>query len=67
LLPKGHHDFHRFIAPDDLVDRLAARELTTTHLQGMRITDEPRAVLTDDTTLSYLGCAIKRAHPQEDA
>jgi 2-polyprenyl-6-hydroxyphenyl methylase / 3-demethylubiquinone-9 3-methyltransferase len=60
LIPKGNHDFHKFISPDELSERLAARNLRVTDLQGLVLEMEPPAIrISASTDVSYIGYAIK--------
>ncbi len=49
FIPKGNHDFHKFIRPEDLSKRMAA----------LFDLENPRAVLAETPADSYLGHAIK--------
>jgi 2-polyprenyl-6-hydroxyphenyl methylase / 3-demethylubiquinone-9 3-methyltransferase len=61
FIPKGNHDFHKFLRPDELSERLAAQGLQTADITGLTFDlDNPHAVLTETTTISYLGYAIKQ-------
>jgi 2-polyprenyl-6-hydroxyphenyl methylase/3-demethylubiquinone-9 3-methyltransferase len=61
FIPKGNHDFHKFLRPDELSERLAAQGLQTADITGLTFDlDNPRAVLAETTTISYLGYAIKQ-------
>jgi 2-polyprenyl-6-hydroxyphenyl methylase/3-demethylubiquinone-9 3-methyltransferase len=60
FIPKGNHDFHKFLAPDDLTERMAAKGLRLIETKGIAFDlDEPAAKLADSTQVSYLGHAIK--------
>jgi 2-polyprenyl-6-hydroxyphenyl methylase/3-demethylubiquinone-9 3-methyltransferase len=60
FIPKGNHDFHKFLAPDDLARHLAANGLRVVDTRGIAFDlDAPRAFLTDSTEVSYLGYALK--------
>lgn len=55
LLPKGTHDFKKFIRPAELDQWIRAAGLKTQHISGM--TYNPftgRCVLSDDTDINYL-------------
>ena len=55
LLPKGTHDFKKFIRPAELDQWIRAAELKTQHISGM--TYNPltgNCVLSDDTDINYL-------------
>jgi 2-polyprenyl-6-hydroxyphenyl methylase/3-demethylubiquinone-9 3-methyltransferase len=54
---KGSHDFHKFIAPADLSQRLAGLGVRVGHVQGIAWTDPPSLV--DDPRISYMGAARK--------
>jgi 2-polyprenyl-6-hydroxyphenyl methylase / 3-demethylubiquinone-9 3-methyltransferase len=58
LVPKGNHDFHKFIAPDDLAGRIAARGLQVADISGLAVdVSGPRVVIVESTEVSYLGYA----------
>jgi 2-polyprenyl-6-hydroxyphenyl methylase / 3-demethylubiquinone-9 3-methyltransferase len=60
LVPKGNHDFHKFIAPDDLAGRIAARGLKVTDISGLAVdVRAPRVVIVESTEVSYIGHATK--------
>lgn len=60
FIPKGNHDFHKFIDPDDLTARMAARGLELGGLRGIAFDlDAPAAMLSDSTAVSYLGHATR--------
>jgi 2-polyprenyl-6-hydroxyphenyl methylase/3-demethylubiquinone-9 3-methyltransferase len=60
FIPKGNHDFHKFLTPEDLTRRLATNGLRVTQIRGIAFDlEQPRAYLTDSTEVSYLGHAIK--------
>jgi 2-polyprenyl-6-hydroxyphenyl methylase / 3-demethylubiquinone-9 3-methyltransferase len=61
FIPKGNHDFHKFLRPDELSERLAAQGLQPVDITGLTFDlDNPHAILTETTTISYLGYAIKQ-------
>lgn len=61
FIPKGNHDFHKFIRPDDLSEQMAAHGLRTQDITGLTFDlENPRAVLAETPTVSYLGYAIKQ-------
>jgi 2-polyprenyl-6-hydroxyphenyl methylase/3-demethylubiquinone-9 3-methyltransferase len=61
FIPKGNHDFHKFLTPDDLAGRLATNGLKIADTRGIGFDlKTPRAFLTDSTDVSYLGYAVKR-------
>jgi len=55
--PRGRHDFHRFITPEDLKKRLRARGARVTALAG--IGWQPAPHLVRSTRVTYLGLARK--------
>lgn len=60
LIPKGIHDFHKFLNPDDLAQRLAQRGLRLVETRGIGIDLEvPAPTLIDSVQVSYIGYAIK--------
>jgi hypothetical protein len=61
FIPKGNHDFHKFIRPEDLKERLARRGLKTMEVQGLKFlldTDPRRVDFAPTTEISYIGYAI---------
>lgn len=62
FIPKGNHDFHKFIAPEDLAGRLAERGLRTVEIRGLQFNltaDPPRVEFAPTPAISYLGYAVK--------
>lgn len=60
MIRKGNHDFHKFLDPEDLPERLAARGMRTVEVQGVGFDfDNARATLVDTLEVSYLGYAVK--------
>jgi 2-polyprenyl-6-hydroxyphenyl methylase/3-demethylubiquinone-9 3-methyltransferase len=60
FIPKGNHDFHKFLSPEDLGRRLAANGLRLVQTRGIAFDLEaPRAFIVDSTEVSYLGYAIR--------
>ena len=62
FIPKGNHDFHKFIRPEDLKERLAKRGLRTVEVQGLEFLldpDSPRVVFAQTPAISYMGYALK--------
>ena len=56
--PRGRHDFHRFITPEDLKRLLRERGARVTALGGIAWRPEPRLVRS--TRITYLGLARKK-------
>lgn len=67
-MPEGFHDFSRFITPEELTEGLARHSMVVQDLQGIvrAGTEGGEAVeggggrmLTDDTTVTYIGWALR--------
>lgn len=61
-LPKGTHEYAKFIRPSEMVDALRHGKLDVKDLKGMShdlLTD--RFFLSDDVSVNYLGFAVKPA------
>jgi 2-polyprenyl-6-hydroxyphenyl methylase/3-demethylubiquinone-9 3-methyltransferase len=56
--PRGRHDFHRFITPEDLKTLLRRRGARIVALSGIRW--RPHLTLSRSTRVTYLGLARKR-------
>jgi len=64
IMPKGAHDFHKFITPEAMRLALEAVGLTGMEVGGLSRAGEGEAYtiqVSDDTSVSYLGTARKRA------
>jgi 2-polyprenyl-6-hydroxyphenyl methylase/3-demethylubiquinone-9 3-methyltransferase len=64
LIPKGNHDFHKFIRPDWLCDLMRRTGLVAKELRGLKLMTEGEAMrieIVDDQSVSYLGYALKQA------
>lgn len=59
-IPKGTHDWNRFLTPDELTTRLAAAGLAVSDVTGLGWSPTRGFQLTADTSLNYL-LAAKRA------
>jgi 2-polyprenyl-6-hydroxyphenyl methylase/3-demethylubiquinone-9 3-methyltransferase len=60
FIPKGDHDFHKFIRPDELAERLAALGLQTADISGITFDlEKAQAVHAQTPQTSYLGYAVK--------
>jgi 2-polyprenyl-6-hydroxyphenyl methylase / 3-demethylubiquinone-9 3-methyltransferase len=58
-MPEGFHDFARFITPAELTDRLANHGMVVQELKGLaRAADGTRSLI-DDTTVTYIGWALR--------
>lgn len=61
FIPKGNHDFHKFLAPGELAERMSNHGLQVVETKGVGFDLEtPRTLLVDSTDVSYLGYATKR-------
>jgi len=59
-LPKGTHQYNKFIRPSELVDAMRSTGLTVVELQGMSFDAMARCFETsDDLSVNYLGFAKK--------
>lgn len=59
LIPRGTHDWSRFLTPEDLAALLADAGLTVTDTRGLSIDPRRGFVLGDDRTLNYLVAAAR--------
>lgn len=57
MIPRGTHDWHKFIAPDDLAVLLADAGLEVTDRRGIAFSPLSGLHLSDDLSLNYLICA----------
>jgi len=60
FIPKGNHDFHKFIRPDDLAARMRKRGLKPTGETGLHFdmtANPPKVVEMADKSISYMGHA----------
>lgn len=53
-IPRGTHDWHKFLAPDELAALLAEAGLTVTDRRGIAFSPLKGLHLSDDLTLNYL-------------
>jgi 2-polyprenyl-6-hydroxyphenyl methylase/3-demethylubiquinone-9 3-methyltransferase len=63
FIPKGNHDFHKFITPEDLTARLAKRGLKVEEIRGLEYLvhlNPPRADFAATPAISYIGYGWKR-------
>ena len=61
-IPRGTHDWDKFLSPDELCGHLAAAGLETEDVTGLGWSPTRGFCLTDDKSLNYLVTA-KRARP----
>jgi 2-polyprenyl-6-hydroxyphenyl methylase/3-demethylubiquinone-9 3-methyltransferase len=60
FIPKGNHDFHKFIRPEDLVTRLTECGVRTMEICGVGCDLElGKAFLTESPQISYIGFGVK--------
>jgi len=58
-MPEGFHDFARFITPAELTDGLTRHGMVVQEVQGVgRAADGSRSLI-DDTTVTYIGWALR--------
>ena len=60
IIPKGTHDWERFLTPDELTDRLEAAGLRVANLRGLSFSPMLGFHISDDTSLDYLLTAKRR-------
>jgi 2-polyprenyl-6-hydroxyphenyl methylase / 3-demethylubiquinone-9 3-methyltransferase len=59
LIPRGTHDWHSFLTPDELTALLAAAGLRVTDVQGLGWSPAKGFALGDSTALNYLLTAVR--------
>jgi 2-polyprenyl-6-hydroxyphenyl methylase / 3-demethylubiquinone-9 3-methyltransferase len=59
-IPKGTHDWHQFLTPQELTALLEDAGLVVTDLRGLGFSPARGFVLSDDTSLDYLVTARRR-------
>jgi 2-polyprenyl-6-hydroxyphenyl methylase/3-demethylubiquinone-9 3-methyltransferase len=60
FIPKGNHDFHKFIRPEDLVTRLTRCGVRTMEIRGVGCDLElGKAFLSESPQISYIGFGVK--------
>ena len=58
LLPRGTHEWDRFLTPDELTRALAAAGLTVTDVDGIALDPARGFDLSDDMRVNYIGAAV---------
>lgn len=58
-IPKGTHDWHKFLTPEELTARLADAGLAVTDVTGLAWTPSRGFKLSDDLSLNYLLTAVR--------
>ena len=59
LIPRGTHDWHRFLTPDELTALLAAEGLRVTDTRGLTLSPAKGFVLGESTALDYFVTAVR--------
>lgn len=59
LIPRGAHDWRRFLKPDELAALLAAQGLTVVGTQGITLGPGARFTLGADRSVNYIGNAVR--------
>jgi 2-polyprenyl-6-hydroxyphenyl methylase/3-demethylubiquinone-9 3-methyltransferase len=57
-IPKGTHDWHKFVTPQELTEKLAAQGLMVTDTRGLSADPRFGFVLSDNLQLNYLLTAV---------
>lgn len=60
MIPKGTHDWKRFLTPDELTVLLEAQGLAVTHLQGIGFTPGRGLALSESKALNYILTAVRK-------
>ncbi len=59
IIPRGTHDWKRFLTPEELTERLEAAGLRVANLQGLSFSPMLGFHISDDTSLDYLLTAAR--------
>jgi len=59
LIPRGAHDWRRFLQPDELAALLAVEGLKIIDTQGIALGAGARFALGDDRSVNYIGSAVR--------
>ncbi|HEX8447583.1 MAG TPA: bifunctional 2-polyprenyl-6-hydroxyphenol methylase/3-demethylubiquinol 3-O-methyltransferase UbiG [Sphingomonas sp.] len=59
MIPKGTHDWNRFLMPDELTALLAHAGLRVTNVTGLSLSPAKGFVLSDDVRMNYLLTAVR--------
>ena len=59
LIPRGTHDWSRFLTPDEITDLLAAEGLRVTDVRGLTLSPATGFALGQSTALDYLVTAVR--------
>lgn len=60
IIPRGTHDWERFLTPEELTGRLEAAGLVVSNLRGLSFSPMLGFHISDDTSLDYLLTATQR-------
>ncbi len=60
-IPKGTHDYARFVTPEELTAMLAEVGMKVIDVEGIAFSPTRGLHLSDDTRLNYLIAAVKKA------
>jgi 2-polyprenyl-6-hydroxyphenyl methylase / 3-demethylubiquinone-9 3-methyltransferase len=60
-IPKGTHDWDRFLTPDELTDLVAGADLRVVETRGLSLNPAKGFVLSDDMKLNYLMAVVHAA------
>ncbi len=60
IIPKGTHDWKRFLTPEELTDRLEGAGLVVANVRGLSFSPMLGFHISDDTSLDYLLTATRR-------
>ena len=58
-MPEGFHEFLRFITPSELAGGLARHGMVVQDVKGVARAEDGRRAITEDTTVTYLGWALR--------
>ena len=58
-IPRGTHDWDRFVTPDELAAMLTGAGLRVIDTAGLRVSPARGFVLSDDLSLNYLVTAVR--------
>ena len=59
MIPRGTHDWDRFLTPDELTTLLTEAGLTVTDVRGLTLSPAKGFVLSDSTALDYFVTAVR--------
>jgi 2-polyprenyl-6-hydroxyphenyl methylase / 3-demethylubiquinone-9 3-methyltransferase len=59
LIPKGAHDWDKFVTPDELRDAMADAGLKVTHIAGLAYRPSRGFEVSDDRSVNYIGTAVR--------